>query len=234
MLTWPPSREFIDDLRTTLVGFARCGAWNSLAVTAWKLTAPGVPDNYQGQEGWDFSLVDPDNRRGIDASLLEARLRGLVSDEASPDHDEPAAPRWGLDPLQGDAKRWLTWRLLTLRREQPELFARGGYRPLSIHGPCATHAVAYVRQLDGQWPLVVTGRLFATLTGLGRSSDPAGRLIDPADWRGTVLRTDSLPSGLRLNDAIAGKPPRVTDGRPWLLGDLLADAPVSVWHGSTT
>ena len=225
-LAWPRGRAFIDDLRATLGGFARCGAWNALAVTAWKFTVPGVPDLYQGQEGWDFSLVDPDNRRPIEPQALAAALQALAGPGVTP-------AGWGLEPLAGDAKRWLTWRLLGLRRRVPELFAHGGYRPLSIRGPRTTHALAYVRAWRGSVVLVATGRLFATLTGLGRRGEAGagGRPLRPEDWRGTVLRTDGLPAGLRLHDALGGAAPRVVDGGPWPLAELFEDGPVAVWHG---
>ncbi|WP_053202284.1 malto-oligosyltrehalose synthase [Jiangella muralis] len=102
---------------------------NALGQKLVQLTMPGVPDVYQGTEGWDDSLVDPDNRRPVDWP----RLRALLA--------EPTAP-----PLVDDtgaAKVWMVSRTLRLRRDRPELFT--AYRPVRVHGPAAEHAVAFDR-----------------------------------------------------------------------------------------
>ena len=110
----------------------------SVAQALLKLTAPGVPDLYQGTELWDLSLVDPDNRRPVDygarRSLLE-KIRGLEAADVRALSDE------------GAAKLWTVWRALAVRREHPEAF--GGeaatYEPLVATGERADHVVAFVR-----------------------------------------------------------------------------------------
>ena len=108
----------------------------SLAQTLLKLTAPGVPDLYQGTEVWDLSLVDPDNRRPVDyaarRSLLE-KVRHLGP------HDVRA-----LDD-EGATKLWTTWKALGVRRDHPEVFAGGAYEPVVGTGARAGNVVGFVR-----------------------------------------------------------------------------------------
>jgi (1->4)-alpha-D-glucan 1-alpha-D-glucosylmutase len=123
----------------------------SLAQCTLLLTAPGVPDIYQGNEVWDLSLVDPDNRRPVDY----VRLRQLL-DEVD---GLPAADTWALAEA-GGPKLWLTARLLGDRRAHPERYQPGRYDPLTVRGPKAAHA-AFAR--DGL--AVVVPRLVAGLAG---------------------------------------------------------------------
>ncbi|NYI70464.1 (1-_4)-alpha-D-glucan 1-alpha-D-glucosylmutase [Naumannella cuiyingiana] len=102
---------------------------NALAQKLIQLTAPGVPDVYQGTELWDDSLVDPDNRRPVDYQRRRARLAGL---NAAPPVDD-----------SGAAKLWVTRQALRLRRDRPELFS--GYRPVVANGPAATHLLGFDR-----------------------------------------------------------------------------------------
>jgi len=107
------------------------GLFNSLGQVVLKLTSPGVPDFYQGQELWDFSLVDPDNRRPVDFS----RRQQLLEDLASLDARELSAlaRQLALHPHDDRLKLLVTWRLLQLRQQHQELFTRGGYVPLDVH-----------------------------------------------------------------------------------------------------
>src|SRR5438045_7177668 len=104
---------------------ARIGAINSLAQTAIKLTAPGVPDIYQGTEIWDDSLVDPDNRRPVDYPKRREMLGSLTN--AVP---EDLLANWP----DGRIKLFLISRLLTFRREHPDLFLKGSYTLLPVTG----------------------------------------------------------------------------------------------------
>jgi (1->4)-alpha-D-glucan 1-alpha-D-glucosylmutase len=115
-------RAFVE--RITVPGWS-----NSLAQKLLQLTAPGVPDVYQGTELWEDSLVDPDNRRPIDWAARRERLSALD----------------GVPPVDaaGTAKLWVVSRALRLRRDRTDLFSR--YAPLPVHGPAADHAVAFDR-----------------------------------------------------------------------------------------
>jgi (1->4)-alpha-D-glucan 1-alpha-D-glucosylmutase len=145
-----------------------------------KLTAPGVPDTYQGTEFWDLSLVDPDNRRPVDYA---ARARLL---EAAP----TLTPEL-LAAGDGRIKQLVLARLLQLRRARPLLFARGSYRPLAVGGPAARHVVAYLRRDRREAMVVIVGRFFA-------------RLPVADAWRGTeVLGLPRLTTP--LTDALSGQ-----------------------------
>lgn len=104
---------------------------NSLSQKLIQLTAPGVPDVYQGTELWDLSLVDPDNRRPVDYGVRRALLDRIAEGEL-PDVDD-----------SGAAKLLVVHKALALRRERPDLF--GGYRALHAEGPAAEHAVSFAR-----------------------------------------------------------------------------------------
>jgi (1->4)-alpha-D-glucan 1-alpha-D-glucosylmutase len=146
----------------------RLGRLTSLSQVALLLTSPGVPDVYQGDELWDLSLVDPDNRRPVDFDL-RAKLLDELAD---------AGPEQALDELDsGGTKQWLIQRLLQHRRARPEAYA-GGYGPLTGEGCGADHLVAFSR---GEL-VVAVPRLHARLARAGWGSTaidlPAGRWHD--------------------------------------------------------
>ena len=147
------------------------GRVNALAQTLLKLTAPGVPDLYQGTELWDLSLVDPDNRRPVDYELRRRLLSEL----------EGATPEqlWARVE-EGLPKLWLIRQALTWRRRQPELFGpQGDYQPLLAKGGRAAHVVAFAR---GNAVVTVVPRLVLGLNG---------------DWGDTTLE---LPAGAWRNE----------------------------------
>jgi (1->4)-alpha-D-glucan 1-alpha-D-glucosylmutase len=115
------SAAFRRDLAEVVAGLDRLGRVEAIAQTILQITLPGTPDIYQGTEFWDFSLVDPDNRRPVDYAARAAALA------------EAHAPDLTVDD-EGTAKLAVTHRLLTLRAEQRSLFAKGNYTPLEL-GP---------------------------------------------------------------------------------------------------
>lgn len=126
---------------------APAGALNGLAQSLLRVTVPGVPDLYQGDEFWDFSLVDPDNRRPVD---FNARQRAL---ETLPDIGELLF-NW----RDGRIKQALIAQVLALRKAHPEVFHRGSYTPLDVVGQHAEHVVAFCREHQGKRVLVVVPR----------------------------------------------------------------------------
>lgn len=166
--------SFCTLVETFVSGLLSAGRANSLAQTLIKLTAPGVPDIYQGTELWDLSLVDPDNRRPVDFALraeLLAEGERLSAEEVLVRMDE------------GLPKLWLIQRVLRLRRERPDCFSpAAGYLPLAAEGPCSDSVVAFVR---GEEVATVVPRFQTSLGGR---------------WRGTTL---ALPPG-EWQDALTG------------------------------
>jgi (1->4)-alpha-D-glucan 1-alpha-D-glucosylmutase len=163
---------FVADLEAFVAPLVEPARVNSLAQTLLKLTAPGVPDFYQGTEIWDLSLVDPDNRRPVDYDLRRRLLadlkRGLTPEEILARMEE------------GLPKLWVIHQGLHLRRRNPEPFGpQGDYEPLRASGPRADHAVAFARRGE---VAVVVPRLPLRLSG---------------DWQGTTLE---LPPGAWRNE----------------------------------
>ena len=145
-----PRNKFLPAFLPVAAEIARLGAINSLAQTVIKLTAPGVPDIYQGTEIWDDSLVDPDNRRPIDY----ARRREMLTQI----ENVPANELMQCWP-DGRIKMRLTQRLLHLRRENPELFREGIYEPINFGGAFADCAIGFVRRDRDQAIIVIVPRL---------------------------------------------------------------------------
>src|SRR6185312_3305613 len=137
---------FLPDLRRECAAFAWFGMLNSVSMTLLKLSSPGVPDIYQGNELLDFSLVDPDNRRPVDYTLREANLASLGAIDAAPAEVRGARLRALFDaPLDGRAKLFVVTHALSLRKRFPALFAYGDYRPVAARGAHAGHVVAFAR-----------------------------------------------------------------------------------------
>ncbi len=145
-----PRNRFLESFIPVAEEVARLGAINSLSQTLLKLTSPGVPDIYQGNEIWDFSLVDPDNRRAVDYAQRQRMLDGLAG--ATPGE---LLGNWS----DGRIKLFLTHRLLVFRREHAALFEHGSYSPLSLTGSLADCAIAFARVHEGQTIVVLAPRL---------------------------------------------------------------------------
>ena len=158
---------------------ARAGAITSLAQLALKLTVPGVPDIYQGGELWDFSLVDPDNRRPVDWARRQALL-----DEIDTARPADLATHW----QDGREKLFTARRLLTLRRIHPELFAAGDYQPLEILGGRSQHLCAFARNLDDMSLVVAVPRLVHQLRARRRERRLGRRCGGAAAKRGLAGR----------------------------------------------
>ncbi len=176
---------------------ARLGAVNSLAQLVLKMTVPGAPDFYQGNELWDFSLVDPDNRRPVDY----AHRRRLLADLG----DRPSPVELLENWKDGRIKLFLTQRLLRFRRENADLFERGDYTPLPVRGEHAGSVLAFRRTLEGRRLLILVPRLSARI-GFPPLGDRWGNTAVEVEggWRnlftGEELSGDTLPLAHALRD----------------------------------
>jgi (1->4)-alpha-D-glucan 1-alpha-D-glucosylmutase len=141
---------FVRDLEAFVQPLVAPGRANALAQTLWKLTMPGVPDIYQGQELWDNSLVDPDNRRPVDFDRRRELLSQLA--QLSPEEVVSRAD-------EGLPKLWVIRQALAARQQFPEAFGdQGDYQPLAAQGERAAHVIAYTRggkvlSVAPRWPL---------------------------------------------------------------------------------
>jgi (1->4)-alpha-D-glucan 1-alpha-D-glucosylmutase len=179
--------RFLTDLRAFAHRVAYFGQFNSLSQVLLKLTLPGVPDIYQGNEIWDFSLVDPDNRRPVDYSLRQSLLAQLEDRIDQYDQDLTPLTQELLENSQdGRIKLYLTYKILNFRRAHPLLFSKGSYQPLEAQGTKREHVCAFTRTLDKKQILVVAPRLVVQLTE-GKEQPPLGEEI----WKDTWL---SLPT----------------------------------------
>jgi (1->4)-alpha-D-glucan 1-alpha-D-glucosylmutase len=164
------------------------GRFNSLSQLLCKLTAPGVPDIYQGCELWDDSLVDPDNRRPVNYEHRRTLLASIISEERSSETGSPLAalPESWEDGL---AKLYVTHRVLIFRRAHADIFRDGDYRPLKVNGAKSDHLCAYARVHPSGTIVVLVPRLFARLLG-----DKPGLPMGEEVWGDTTVE---LPEELR-------------------------------------
>lgn len=192
-------------LHAAAQALAPLGAINGLAQATLRLTTPGVPDLYQGTEGWDLSLVDPDNRRPVDFALRRQWL-----DDPSP---WPALlQQW----RSGQCKARLVAQLLQLRASLPELFARGDYKPLRAEGHASAHVLAFRRQHADATLVVAVPRLLG-------SAEIVTPLLPAAQWRDDAL---VLPDG-RYQHVPDGRVLEVHGARV-ALAELFLHSPVAV------
>ena len=196
---------FWHDARAFAAQLGRVAAVSGLAQVALKLTSPGVADTYQGCELWDFSLVDPDNRRPVDYAARSAELDAFAA------RNDPAAL---VDELldawpDGRIKLYLTWRLLRLRRERRFAF-NGEYRPLHAGDE---GIVAFARR---EVVTIVPRLVRDRLTGAGLRID-AG----PAYVTG-------LEPGARYRSVVDGALVSAASDGTLRASDVLARAPVAV------
>jgi (1->4)-alpha-D-glucan 1-alpha-D-glucosylmutase len=207
---------FVRDLEEALPRVARLGMLVGLSQAAIKAASPGVPDYYQGTEVWDFSLVDPDNRRPVDFALREGLLSSLD------DTSDPAVLLANLD--DGRAKLHVIRAGLRLRREFPALFRRAPYAPLYADAGREENIIAFALRQGPHAVMAVAPRLFARLVEDG---DPAP--IGARIWGQSRIRLhEGMPQ--EWEDAVTGARHVAADGA-LSLAELLSRFPVALLAG---
>ena len=191
--------QFLNDFSEFHRRIARSGMFNSLSQSLLKMTAPGVPDVYQGNEMFEFNLVDPDNRRPVDYGKRESWLAQLQQDSRSSSSLPEFAIKLMADSDGGKIKLYMTWKTLELRVKEASLFEVGSYQPVKASGPKAAHIVAFAREHENRRVIVAVPRLCATL--LGESSET---VCDEALWDGTNLEITSAP-GMCYHNVFTGE-----------------------------
>lgn len=197
-----PQSDFAVAFRPLAQRLALLGAANTLARTVLKLTLPGVPDLYQGTEGWDLSLVDPDNRRPVDYDLRRSRLG-----------QGPVTPALALHWQTGAIKQATVQALLADRAAAPQLYAMGEYTPMRLRGPGAERIIAYRRNHRGEVRVVVVARHLAGVLQDALQLPPdflnATRLdLGSGAWVDVLTgrQLDAAGGGVTLNEVLAGLP----------------------------
>ncbi len=177
------SAEFISAFEALAQRVALLGALNSLSQITLKATLPGVPDFYQGTELWDFSLVDPDNRRPVDFAARAAALATLER----PDWDSLVR-----DWPSGRLKLAWTRQLLKVRNELADIFTLGDYHPLQVNGPHRDHVIAFARRHGRDAVIVAVAKSFAAFTQDGRTWPYADTFDGAIDAKGYEVEGGEL------------------------------------------
>lgn len=221
------TNRFLADFRAFQRKIAQYGIYNSLSQTLLKIASPGVPDIYQGNEIWDFSLVDPDNRRPIDYDLRLRMLKGLQKAVAGAGEDlTRLAGELTETKEDGRIKLYVTCRALTYRRAHGELFGSGAYIPLEGVGAKKEHICAFARRSGNQIVVVVVPRF---LTRLTRS--PEGPPVGQQIWEDTWVVFPDPESGRQYRNIFTGETIETVErqGRLGLpLGSVFACFPVAL------
>jgi (1->4)-alpha-D-glucan 1-alpha-D-glucosylmutase len=203
-----PRNKFLPGFLPIAQEIARLGTINSLTQTLLKLTSPGVPDIYQGNEIWDYGLVDPDNRRPVDYTRRREILEALAV---------PAPEELMRNWPDGRIKMFLTQRVLQFRREHVDLFQRGDYLPLVASGAFGESCVSFARSLAGKWIVVIAPRLSARI-----GFPPTGER-----WRDTTIEFPETLSLEHAHDLFTCRPIRF-DGRRLSAAEGLSVLPFAV------
>ncbi len=222
---------FVAELDALARRMAPFGFVNGLAQCLCKLTAPGVPDIYQGTEIWDWSLVDPDNRRPVDFQQRRRLLEEVSGWSKLPVDALTARLGEALEaPHDGRCKLHVTWNALQLRRREHALFRDGRYVPLKLVGERAAHVLAFARELDGTLAITVVPRLCVRLVG-ERGTPPLGAAI----WSDTRIELPDRLSRGAYRNLLDGRQvaPAGPGGRQVLpVATLLAHWPCALLHAS--
>src|SRR5438067_269946 len=217
------SPEFCDDFVPFQRRVSHFGMLNSSSQARFNLTVPGVPDTYQGNELWEFNLVDPDNRRAVDYDirrriLQEFRnLRGKSCDELAPFARQLAS---NLD--DGRIKLYLIWKVLNLLKQRAELLQRGEYIPLEVTGEQAKHLFAFARRHEAETIIVAVPRLCSQLLE-GEPRMPCGEQI----WRDTKIEVPS--EATRFRNLFTGELLPPTEHGAYFVKHLFNNFPVGLF-----
>lgn len=225
VLNRSPRNVFLNDLLPFQKKISHYGLFNSLSQTLLKICAPGVPDFYQGTDLWDFSLVDPDNRRPVDYQKRIHILQELKYLESS-----MARERF-LEQLirnkeDGRIRLYLIWKALNYRKNNRELFETGDYRPIEPEGPKARNACAFMRKA-GNRSIIVAVPLFLTRLISGAGSVPFGEAV----WGDTGCVLQEADGGARYRNVFTGEviyPAAINGKKILFLSDVFSKFPVAL------
>jgi (1->4)-alpha-D-glucan 1-alpha-D-glucosylmutase len=225
LLEQSPQNEFLSDFVPFQQRIAKIGIWNSISQTLLKLTCPGVPDIYQGNEIWDLSLVDPDNRRPVDYERRQRLFEDIRRSSENPGRLNQCLLQC---PQDGRLKLYVIWKTLCLRRQQPSLFQDGDYRPIEVLGERAQHVLAFSRTYGEQAAIIVIPRLVASLLS-GSDLPPVGERV----WKDTTFVFPKQAA--RYQNTFTGKTVTANEAGGIFsarLSEILADFPVAILTAS--
>jgi len=217
----PDNNPFRDDFLEFQQRVSRLGIYNSLAQLTIKIGAPGVPDFYQGTELWDFSLVDPDNRRPVDYGRRRDLLREMADASAGENGKRRLFEELTAAPVDDRLKLLVTNGLLEFRNARGDVFQSGSYEPLTFEGSRRDHAFGFRRRHEDRDVLIVVPRLVAGLLPNGDGA-PLGERV----WGDTRLAVPDTRARC-YRHALTGDCVPVRD-ESLRLADIFAVAPVAM------
>lgn len=191
--------QFLKDFQIFQKKISQYGLYNSLSQTLLKIASPGIPDFYNGTEIWDFSLVDPDNRRPVDYDIRIRMLEELKKQESE-------IPLWELareltnKKEDGKVKLYLLYKALNYRRQQRELFEQGEYIPLAVTGEKNNAVCAFARRLNRRNIVVIAPRFFTKLI-----SQPDILPLGDEVWRDTCIVIPFAGIGITYRNIFTGE-----------------------------
>ena len=187
-----PESQFLRDIIPFQQKIAHHGLYNSLSQILLKITAPGVPDFYQGTEIWNFSLVDPDNRQPVDYSLRNEMLEEIKKREKESSLSELARDLI-IHKENGMAKLYLIYKALYYRKNNSELFEKSDYMPLEVIGEKSYSVCAYARREGRREIIIAVPRFLAKWVDV--NEPPLGTI-----WKDTALLIPFLTPGSHLKN----------------------------------
>ncbi|HSA06860.1 MAG TPA: malto-oligosyltrehalose synthase [Candidatus Gastranaerophilales bacterium] len=226
ILTAPDIHPFWKEFIPFHANIASSGYLNSLFQTALKLTCPGIPEIYQGNELLKFNLVDPDNRKPIDYNLSKQKfdeIKHLINIEKSENinwHNE-------LLPLDsGKMKLFLTSSILNFRGKHQDLFRKGNYIPLEIKGYKMRNVVAFARQFDDEAIITIVPRFVYHFLS-EKTPLPVGKKI----WENTNIVLPETLSSFKWKDILTAQVLEVAQNSIEV-GKALKTLPIAVLYST--
>ena len=191
-----PGNAFLEDFIPFQRTVSRCGMFNSLSQTLLKIVSPGVPDFYQGTELWDFSLVDPDNRRPVDYDIRMRMLADIRKRTAKP---AQLIAELMNDMDSGMIKLYVTHKALAFRKQNRDIFERGEYLTLDAVGSRADHVCLLARRIGKKRLIAAVPRL------LMRHTSGETRPLGTGFWNDTAVVIPFADAGARYYNIFTGE-----------------------------
>jgi len=217
--------KFLKDFQAFQKKISYYGMFNSLSQTLIKITSPGIPDFYQGTELWDFSLVDPDNRRPVDYSKRTRMLEELKKREREISVLELARELIH-NKEDGKIKLYLIYNVLNYRKTHRELFQNGDYSPISAIGEKADTICSFARKSGDSIVLVVAPRFFTRLI-----QQPEWLPLGKDVWKDSLVVIPFEEAGMRYRNIFTGETVttmRHNESTVLCVSEILAHFPVAL------
>ncbi|MEX0761614.1 MAG: malto-oligosyltrehalose synthase [Dehalococcoidia bacterium] len=225
LLTGPAASEFMDTFLPFQARIAYYGALNSLAQVTVKAASPGAPDFYQGSEMWDFSMVDPDNRRPVDYDLRRRSLAEIQ--KATKTSLAGFASKLLSTWRDGRVKLFVTHAALRARRDNPEVFESGRYIPLSGSGRYSNHVFGFARRAGDRWAIAAVPRLTVSLCDVDEAP------IGAAAWEDTAITLPEDAPSSWVNVFTGDEASHDSDYTALRMADVFSTFPFALLVGDT-